>query len=88
MNNALSHLTLALVVIAIVPLHPRQPHSPGAVLPCSSFLPRCLTGTPACWISSENRPQTVILANVALFSPYFARANPDSPEGRPGRSSC
>eukprot|EP00956_Cyclotella_meneghiniana_P010688 scaffold14968_cov70-Cyclotella_meneghiniana.AAC.1 len=34
-------------------------------------------------VSSENRPQTVILANLALFSPYFARANPDSSEGRP-----
>eukprot|EP00956_Cyclotella_meneghiniana_P032902 scaffold92021_cov71-Cyclotella_meneghiniana.AAC.2 len=39
-------------------------------------------------VSSENRPQTVISVNLALFSPYFARANPDSLEGRPGRSSC
>ena len=34
-------------------------------------------------VSSENRPQTVISANLALFSPYFARANPDSPEEDP-----
>eukprot|EP00956_Cyclotella_meneghiniana_P000305 scaffold377_cov45-Cyclotella_meneghiniana.AAC.3 len=35
-------------------------------------------------VSSENRPQTVISANLALFSPYFARANPNSPEEDPG----
>eukprot|EP00956_Cyclotella_meneghiniana_P044443 scaffold318785_cov79-Cyclotella_meneghiniana.AAC.1 len=34
-------------------------------------------------VSSENRPQTVISANLALFSPYFARTNPDSPEEDP-----
>ena len=34
-------------------------------------------------VSSENRPQTVISANLALFSPYFDRANPDSPEEDP-----
>eukprot|EP00956_Cyclotella_meneghiniana_P009461 scaffold13087_cov32-Cyclotella_meneghiniana.AAC.2 len=39
-------------------------------------------------VSSENRPETVISANLPLSSPYLARANPDSAEGRPGRSSC
>ena len=34
-------------------------------------------------VSSENRPQTVISANLALLSPYFARANHDSPEEDP-----
>eukprot|EP00956_Cyclotella_meneghiniana_P001535 scaffold1734_cov64-Cyclotella_meneghiniana.AAC.1 len=45
-------------------------------------------GKSAPGVSSENRPQTVISANLALSSPYFTRTNPDSPEGRPGRSSC
>eukprot|EP00956_Cyclotella_meneghiniana_P009151 scaffold12556_cov44-Cyclotella_meneghiniana.AAC.4 len=36
-----------------------------------------------CRVSSENRPHTVISANLALFSPYFARANPDSSEEDP-----
>ena len=34
-------------------------------------------------VSSENRPQTVISVNLALFSPYFALANHDSPEEDP-----